>query len=306
MDLDHVGASAAAAAAPISGWGRAPPSRVDLQTITTPLMLVLQGNKSGYVECLRKYFARKLSKAELDRYVTTVLGTEHLYLHNLFISSILVNAQSPELPQSLSERVLAERARRQSAAQPAARKAARRSTDDTPQASMVQDAYLKSLASVQMNASARHRVPSRAFDARVASTSRVVSTRTFRRSAIGIDTPYESCSISRLLPDLERISAGDMVDEPLRDRMAALAAADGLDVGKRAPELLAKALEVHLKNVLSSTLQAVRLVRAKMTPAEKADAPVSLHEFWAAVRIAPLLFGEDAPVARERLILRDP
>eukprot|EP00300_Choanocystis_sp_HF-7_P036766 c5267_g1_i1.p1 GENE.c5267_g1_i1~~c5267_g1_i1.p1 ORF type:complete len:304 (+),score=61.31 c5267_g1_i1:166-1077(+) len=291
---------------PVSGWGRAPPSRVDIQATTASLMLVLRDNKSGYVECLRKYFARKLAKAELDQYVKTVLGAEHLYLHNQFISSILANAQSRDLPPGLSEKVLADRAKRPSLP---ARKASRRQTDDTPQHSMVQDAYLKSLAAVQINMDARNRTSTRMFEAKVASSSRLVSTRVFRRSASTVDSAVPTCLELGALPDAELVLRGDAPDEPLRQRMEVIAREDGLMLSKRAPEVVVKALETHLKNVVASTLQAVAALRGAMGPAEgeSADArpPLSLSEFIAAARLVPTLFGDESPITRERLLVRD-
>jgi hypothetical protein len=74
------------------------------------LFAVLENNANEYWKALKAYFQAKMTKWEFDCLIFSLLGSEHLPLHNAFIKSLIRNVSSsvqpsfPSRPDSLYKR----------------------------------------------------------------------------------------------------------------------------------------------------------------------------------------------------------
>ncbi|KAK5583678.1 hypothetical protein RB653_005276 [Dictyostelium firmibasis] len=66
--------------------------RIDLIPLKKQLDAVLKDRSEDYWEWIRKYLCGRLSKRELDYYVTTNLNEPNLHLHNTFFKAVIFNA----------------------------------------------------------------------------------------------------------------------------------------------------------------------------------------------------------------------
>ncbi|KAF2075451.1 hypothetical protein CYY_003232 [Polysphondylium violaceum] len=77
--------------------------RIDLVPLKKQLELVLKENSEAYWDWIRKFFAAKLSKIELDYYVKLYISENNLHLHNSFFKAILQNALYAKTPPPINQ-----------------------------------------------------------------------------------------------------------------------------------------------------------------------------------------------------------
>jgi len=74
------------------------PGRLDLSAIKGRLQVALKEKAGAYWEYLRKFVQLKLSKREFEYYARSLLGEDNIWIHNVFIRSIISNARCPYPP----------------------------------------------------------------------------------------------------------------------------------------------------------------------------------------------------------------
>jgi len=77
--------------------------RIDLTPLKKQLDAILKENSETYWDWIRKFFAGKLSKIELDYYVRLYITDNNLHLHNSFFKAILQNALYAKTPPPISQ-----------------------------------------------------------------------------------------------------------------------------------------------------------------------------------------------------------
>ncbi|ORY84337.1 transcriptional regulator of RNA polII, SAGA, subunit-domain-containing protein [Protomyces lactucae-debilis] len=317
-----------------SGADRSAAARVDIDVPLNKLHEVLKEKWSAYQQIVTDFLTARLTRNEFEQQLQPILVNGTIKLHNDIMLTLLSNAYK-EPPPAIANSLGWSKKRRE----PPRMKGdphAKRLKAEVMGLPTRERRRLKSIPKPEANAKT---MPNSMIETRFAKLPRVpvsqqkINTSQHHNDILkGFHVPLAQESYQ--LPE----------PETLKDRILATALENGLlgGVSAQVPELILSALDIHLRNILTATIQKVRTNRGDavwthtrepivLPPSLKNPGPsvideldekssqdamarrrssvkleettMAAHELHLAYNLAPHLFGENATPAVQRMVM---